>query len=75
MGENQLLVFESERYVNRDKKPVCKGGDFELERKFDIPCIFNFDEEIAIRWSYSFRRPSNLPQKALFIARPQELRR
>jgi hypothetical protein len=74
--ENQLLVFE--RKVLRT---ICglkiKNGVYrrrynhELNKDFDSPNALNFTKTSRLRFAgHMIRRPKDLPQKALFRAKP-----
>jgi hypothetical protein len=46
--------------------------NFELERKLDSPCVINVVKTNRLCYAgHMIRRPENLPQKAIFIARSQ----
>jgi hypothetical protein len=70
--ENQLLVFE--RKVLRT---IIENGVYrrrynhELEREFDSPNALNVMKTSRLRYAgHMNRRPEDLPQKALFRAKP-----
>jgi hypothetical protein len=79
--ENQLLVFE--RKVLRticgpklEKGVYRRRYNFELQREFESPCVINIVKTNRLRYAgHVIRRPEDLPQKAIFIARPQGTRR
>ena len=79
--ENQLLVFER-KVLRSICGPVIENGvyrrryNFELEREFDSPIVINVVKTNRLRYAgHMIRRPEDLPQKAIFIARPQGTRR
>jgi hypothetical protein len=79
--ENQLLVFERKvlRTICRPKQENDvhrRRYNFELQREFDSPCVINIVKTNRLRYAgHMIRRPEDLPQKAIFIARPQGTRR
>jgi endonuclease/exonuclease/phosphatase family metal-dependent hydrolase len=79
--ENQLLVFER-KVLRSICGPKVENGvfrrryNFELEREFNSPCVVNVVKTNRLRYAgHMIRRPEDLPQKAIFIARPQGTRR
>jgi hypothetical protein len=45
--------------------------NFEIQREFDSPCVINIVKTNRLRYTgHMIRRPEDLPQKAIFIARP-----
>ena len=79
--ENQLLVFER-KVLRTISGPKNENGvfrrryNFELEREFDSPNVINVVKTSRLRYAgHMIRRPEDLPQKAIFIARPQGTRR
>jgi hypothetical protein len=79
-GENQLLVFE--RKVFRTICcPQIENGVYrrrynpELEREVDSPNVLYVTKTSRLRYAgHMIRRPEDLPQKALFRAKPIERR-
>jgi hypothetical protein len=78
--ENQLLVFE--RKVLRT---ICglkfengvyrRRYNHELDKKFDSPNAQNVTKTNRLRYAgHMIRRPEDLPQKALFKAKPNRRR-
>jgi hypothetical protein len=72
--ENQLLVFKRKvlRTISGPINENRRRYNFELEREFDSPGVINVVK--ANRLSYAghmIRRPEDLPQEAVFLARPQ----
>jgi hypothetical protein len=74
--ENQLLVFE-----RNDLRTICgpktengvyrRRYNHELNREFDSPNALNVMKTSRLRYvGHMIRRPENLPQKALFRAKP-----
>jgi hypothetical protein len=50
--------------------------NFELDREFDNPSVINVVKTSRLRYAgHMIRRPEDLPQKAIFIAKPQGTRR
>jgi hypothetical protein len=50
--------------------------NFELQREFDSPCVINIVKTVRKRYAgHMIRRPEDLPQKTIFIARPQRTMR
>jgi hypothetical protein len=50
--------------------------NFELQREFDSPCVINIVKTNRLSYAgHMIRRPEDLPQKAIFIARQQGKRR
>jgi hypothetical protein len=79
--ENQLLVFER-KVLRKISVPIVENGvyrrryNFELDREFDNPSIINVVKTSRLRYAgHMIRRPEDLPQKAIFIAKPQGSRR
>jgi hypothetical protein len=79
--ENQLLVFER-KVLRTISGPIVENGvyrrryNFELDREFDNPSVINVVKTSRLRYAgHMIRRPEDLPQKAIFIANPQETRR
>jgi hypothetical protein len=79
--ENQLLVFEREVLRTICAPKVEKGVywrryNFELSREFNSPYVVNVVKTNILRYAgHMIRRPEDLPQKAILIARPHETRR
>jgi hypothetical protein len=78
--ENQLLVFE--RKVLR---AICgpkiengvyrRGDNHELDKEFDSPNALNVTKTSRLHYAgHMIRRPENLPEKALFKAKPNGTR-
>jgi hypothetical protein len=74
--ENQLLVFER-KVLRTICGPKIENGvqrrryNHELERNFDSPNVLNVTKTSKLRYaSHMIRRPKDLPQKALFRAKP-----
>jgi hypothetical protein len=62
--------------------PLVENGvyrrryNFELDREFDNPSVINVVKTSRLRYAgHMIRRPEDLPQKAVFIAKPQGTRR
>ena len=79
--ENQLLVFER-KVLRTICGPKNENGvfrrryNFELEREFNSPSVINVVKRNRLRYAgHMIRRPEDLPQKAIFIAKPQGTRR
>ena len=79
--ENQLLVFER-KVLRTISGPKIENGvyrrryNFELQREFDRPSVINVVKTSRLRYAgHMIRRPEDLPQKTIFIARPQRTRR
>ena len=79
--ENRFLVFER-KVLRTICGPKIEDGvyrrryNFELEREFDSPLVINVVKANRMRYAgHMIRRPEGLPQKAIFIARPQGTRR
>jgi hypothetical protein len=76
--ENQLLVFE--RKVPRTIcRPKIENGVYrrrynhELDKKFDSPNALNVTKTSRLRYAgHMIRRLEDLPQNALFRAKPNE---
>jgi hypothetical protein len=76
--ENQLLVFERKVLRTRTicgpkiENGVYKGRyNHQLERRFDSPNVLNVTKKSRLRYaSHMIKRPEDLPQKALFRAKP-----
>jgi hypothetical protein len=74
--ENQLLVFE--RKVLRticgpkiENDVYRRRYNHELEREFDSPNALNVTKASRLRYAgHMIRRPEDLPQNALFRAKP-----
>jgi hypothetical protein len=46
--------------------------NFELEREFNNPCVINIVKTNRLRYAGPMiKRPEDLPQKVIFLARPQ----
>jgi hypothetical protein len=74
--ENQLLLFER-KVLQTICGPKIENGVYrrrynhELEREFDSPNVLNVTKTNRLRYaSHMIRRPEDLPQKALFRAKP-----
>jgi hypothetical protein len=74
--ENQLLVFER-KVLRTICGPKIENGVYrrrynhELEREFDSPNVLNVTKTNKLRYAgHMIRRPEDLPQKALFRAKP-----
>jgi hypothetical protein len=74
--ENQLLVFER-KVLRTICGPKIENGiyrrryNYELEREFDSPNVLNVTKTNRLRYAgHMIRRPEELPQKALFRAKP-----
>jgi hypothetical protein len=74
--ENQLLVFER-KVLRTICGPKIENGVYrrrynhELEREFDSPNVLNVTKTNRLRYAgHMIRRPEDLPQKALFRAKP-----
>jgi hypothetical protein len=79
--EKQLLVFEK-KVLRTICGPKLENGvhrrryNFELQREFGSPCVINIVKTNRLRHAgHMIRRPEDLPQKTIFIARPQGTRR
>jgi hypothetical protein len=79
--ENQLLVFER-KVLCTISGPIIENGvyrrrhNFELNREFDNSSVINVVKTSRLRYAgHMIRRPEDLPQKAIFIAKPQGTRR
>jgi hypothetical protein len=79
--ENQLLVF-GRKVLRTISGPIVENGvyrkryNFELDREFDNPSVINVVKTSRLRYAgHMIRRPKDLPQKAIFIAKPQGTRR
>jgi hypothetical protein len=75
-----LLVFER-KVLRTICGPKIENGVYrrrynhELERKFDSPNALNVMKTSRLRYAgHMIRRPEDLPQKALFRAKPTERR-
>jgi hypothetical protein len=62
--------------------PIVENGvyrrryNFELDREFDNPSVINVVKTSRRRYAdHMIKRPEDLPQKAIFIAKPQGTRR
>jgi hypothetical protein len=78
---HQLLVFER-KVLRTISGPIIENGvyrrryNFELDREFDGPSVLNVVKTSRLRYAgHMIRRPEDLPQKAIFIAKPQGTRR
>jgi hypothetical protein len=74
--ENQLLILER-KVLRTICGPKIENGvyrrryNYELEREFDSPNVLNVTKTSRLCYaSYMIRRPEDLPQKALFEAKP-----
>jgi hypothetical protein len=74
--ENQLLVFER-KVLRTICGPKIENGVFrrrynhELDREFDSPNALNVTKTSRLRYAgHMIRRVRDLPQKALFGAKP-----
>jgi hypothetical protein len=74
--DNQLLVFER-KVLRTIWGPKLGNGvyrrryNFELQKEFDSPCVINIVKTNRLRYAgHMIRRPEDLPQKAIFKARP-----
>jgi hypothetical protein len=74
--ENQLLVFER-KVLQTICVPKIENGVYmrrynhELEREFDSPNVLNVTKTSRLRYAgRMIRRPEDIPQKALFRAKP-----
>jgi hypothetical protein len=76
--ENQLLVFET-----KVLRTICglkiengvyrRRYNHELDKEFDSPNTINVTMTSKLRYAgHMIRRPEDLPQKALFRAKPME---
>jgi hypothetical protein len=79
--ENKLLVFER-KVLRTISGPIIENGvyrrryNFELDKEFDSPSVLNVVKTSRLRYAgHMIRRPEDLPQKAIFIAKPQGTRR
>jgi hypothetical protein len=74
--ENQLLVFERKVF-----RPICspkiengvyrRRYNYELDKEFDSPNVLNVTKTSRLRYAgHMIRRPKDLPQEALFKAKP-----
>jgi hypothetical protein len=74
--ENQLLVFERKvlRTISGSKienDVYRRRYHHEFEREFDSPNVLNVTKTSRLRYAgHMIRRPEDLPQKALFRAKP-----
>ena len=74
--ENQLLLFDRKVLRTICSPIIRRRYNFELEREFDSPKVINVVKTNRLRYAgHMIRRPEDLPQKAIFIARPQGTRR
>jgi hypothetical protein len=78
--KNQLLVFER-KVLRTICSPIIENGVYrrrynhELDREFDSPKALNFMKTSRLCYAgHIIRRPEDLPQKALFRAKPKERR-
>jgi hypothetical protein len=74
--ENQLLVFERKE-LRTIYGPKIKNGVYrrrynhELDEEFNSPNTVNFTKTSRLRYAgHMIRRSKDLPQKALFRAKP-----
>jgi hypothetical protein len=74
--ENQLLVFER-KVLRTICGPKIENGVYrrrynhELDREIDSPNALNVTKKKRLRYAgHVIRRPEDLPQKALFRAKP-----
>jgi hypothetical protein len=74
--ENQLLVFER-KVLRKICDPKIENDVYrrrynhELEREFGSPNVLNVTKTSRLRYArHMIRRPEDLPQKALFRAKP-----
>jgi hypothetical protein len=74
--ENQLLVFER-KVLRTICGPKIENGVYrrrynhELDKEFDSPNALNVTKASRLRYAgHMIRRPKDLPQKALFRAKP-----
>jgi hypothetical protein len=74
--ENQLFVIER-KVLRTIGGPKIENGVYrrrynhELEREFDSPTVLNVTKTGRLRYAgHMIRRPEDLPQKALFRAKP-----
>jgi hypothetical protein len=81
--DNQLLVFER-KVLRTIRGPIVENGvyrrryNFELDKKFDNPSVINVVKTSRLCYAgqgHMMRRPEDLPQKAIFIAKPHGTRR
>jgi hypothetical protein len=74
--ENQLLVFEKKvlRTICGPKIEngfYCRKNNNELDKEYDSPNALNVTKTNRFRYAgHMIRRPEDLPQKALFRAKP-----
>jgi hypothetical protein len=71
--ENQLLVFERKVFTNdmRPENGVYRRYNHELDKEFNSPNSLNVTKTSRLRYaSHMIRRPEDLPQRALFRAKP-----
>jgi hypothetical protein len=78
--ENQLLVFER-KVLQTICGPKIKNGVYrrrcyhELDKEFDSSNALNVTKTSRLRYAgHMIRRPENLPQNALFRAKPNRRR-
>jgi hypothetical protein len=76
MEENQLLVFER-KVLRTICSPKIENGIYrrrfnhELDKEFDSPSALNVTKTSRLRYAgHMIRRPEDVPQKALFRAKP-----
>jgi hypothetical protein len=74
--ENQLLVFER-KVLRTICSPKIENGVYrrrynhKLDKEFDSPNALNVTKTSRLRYAgHMIRRPEDLPQKALFRAKP-----
>jgi hypothetical protein len=75
-----MIAAENERTIHDVGWSVAFGENgvytyrrrynFELQREFDSPCVINI-----VKTNRLLKRPEDLPQKVVYIARPQVTRR
>jgi hypothetical protein len=76
MEEIQLLVFEKKVLgticgLKIENGVYRRRYNHELEREFDSPNVLNVTKTNRLRYAgHMIRRPEDLPQKALFRAKP-----
>jgi hypothetical protein len=75
-ADNQLLVFEK-KVLRKICGPKIENGVYKrrynhkLEREFDSPNVLNVTKTSRLHYAGdTIRRPEDLPQKALFRAKP-----
>jgi hypothetical protein len=74
--ENQLLVFKRKvlRTISGSKienDVYSRRYNHELDKEFDSPNVLNVKKTNRLRYAgHMIRRPEDLPQKALFRAKP-----